>query len=368
MDQFRPFRPGASGPGVDRQRPNPMLDGAFDPRTGWPFVLLDHFRPRPGRVAKLWFVRTRKTPQVMGSDPWPDLEVMRFGAEGELVERGVDELLAAVAGRPVYVQVLGLDDRTSGARRVALEPCLARSLRCVAGKCGPGRVRLAEPSHPFLRTVRLRGKMAPLTHRRVPPRASLDGVARGGPRLSPGTELRRHRRDDNLPPPCRGDDRGSAKGAGRRDRGSSTRPPGPGDFGRRGVLPSLARPREKLGRALEGCEAYLNYFKLARSRPAVPHLLPMTGFRLVLGYRTLSPRQRVALGDLERRYRDVDLAPHIGLAAFAALSALPPRNRPLRSLPTRGPARSRPFSSRKPGGRSSVLGANPSGVTASYFG
>jgi len=63
------FDPGASGPGIRGSRQEPFLDGALDPDSGWPFVFLDHFAPRPERVANSWIVDTRQCPQVMGTDP-----------------------------------------------------------------------------------------------------------------------------------------------------------------------------------------------------------------------------------------------------------------------------------------------------------
>ena len=101
------FDPGAGGPGISQNGDSNFLDGTLDPRTGWPFVLLDHFRPRPERLGQFWVVQTRDCPQVLGADPWPKLKVLRFDAEGEMVERPIDELLAQVAGHPTLVQVQG---------------------------------------------------------------------------------------------------------------------------------------------------------------------------------------------------------------------------------------------------------------------
>ena len=101
------FDPGAGGPGISQNGDSNFLDGVLDPRTGWPFVFLDHFRPRPERVGATWIVQTRDCPQELGSDPWPKLRVLRFDGEGELVERPPAELLAEVAGRPVLIQVQG---------------------------------------------------------------------------------------------------------------------------------------------------------------------------------------------------------------------------------------------------------------------
>lgn len=102
-----PFDPGASGPGLGYASSELFLDGALDPRTGWPFVFLDHFAPRPERVANFWIVQTRDCPQVMGSDPWPCLKVLHFDARGNLVERPAAEMFAQTVGRPVFVQVQG---------------------------------------------------------------------------------------------------------------------------------------------------------------------------------------------------------------------------------------------------------------------
>jgi hypothetical protein len=101
------FDPGASGPGISQSGEENFLDGALDPRTGWPFVFLDHFRPRPERVERLWVVQTRRCPQVMGTEPWPCLKVLHFDERGELAERDPRELLAQAAGRVTLVVVQG---------------------------------------------------------------------------------------------------------------------------------------------------------------------------------------------------------------------------------------------------------------------
>ena len=109
-DRPRPgsrFDPGAGGPGISQGGDENFLDGALDPRTGWPFVFLDHFRPRPERMSQVWIVQTRDCPQVLGSDPRPCLKVLQLDAEGRTVERSAGELFAQVAGRPVLVQVQG---------------------------------------------------------------------------------------------------------------------------------------------------------------------------------------------------------------------------------------------------------------------
>jgi hypothetical protein len=100
------FDPGASGPGISQGEEN-FLDGALDPRTGWPFVFLDHFAPRPDRVERFWIVSSRDCPQEMGTDPWPCLRVRHFDARGDLVEVDPSVLFAQTAGCPVLIQVQG---------------------------------------------------------------------------------------------------------------------------------------------------------------------------------------------------------------------------------------------------------------------
>jgi hypothetical protein len=98
--------PGATGPGISQGEEN-FLDGALDPRTGWPFVLLDHFTPRPERVERFWVVNTRDCPQQMGTDPWQCLKVRHFDSRGELVEEDPSVMLSQAAGVPVLIQVQG---------------------------------------------------------------------------------------------------------------------------------------------------------------------------------------------------------------------------------------------------------------------
>lgn len=102
------FDPGASGPGLGYSNSELFLDGALDPRSGWPFVFLDHFAPRPERLEAFWMVQTRDCSQEMGVDPWPCLRVLHFDHRGDLIARPPQELMAqAAAGRPVLIQVQG---------------------------------------------------------------------------------------------------------------------------------------------------------------------------------------------------------------------------------------------------------------------
>ena len=101
------FDPGAAGPGISQSGDQNFLDGALDARTGWPFVFLYHFRPRPEHVETFWYVTTRDCPQEMGSDPWSNLKVMHFDDRGDMVEHDPRDLFAQAAGRPVLIQVQG---------------------------------------------------------------------------------------------------------------------------------------------------------------------------------------------------------------------------------------------------------------------
>ncbi len=101
------FDPGAAGPGISQSGDQNFLDGALDPRTGWPFVFLNHFKPRPERLEAFWIVSTRECPQEMGTDPWPKMTAQRFDEEGNLVEAPIVDLLAQVSNRPVFIQVQG---------------------------------------------------------------------------------------------------------------------------------------------------------------------------------------------------------------------------------------------------------------------
>jgi hypothetical protein len=100
------FDPGAAGPGITQVEEN-FLDGALDPRTGWPFVFLDQFAPRPEKIERFWVVNTRDCPQEMGTDSWGCLKVRHFDAQGDLVEVDPRALLAQAAGAPVLIQVQG---------------------------------------------------------------------------------------------------------------------------------------------------------------------------------------------------------------------------------------------------------------------
>ncbi|WP_435018142.1 hypothetical protein TA3x_000087 [Tundrisphaera sp. TA3] len=101
------FDPGAGGPGISQFGDENFLAGALDVRTGWPFVLLDHYRPRPERLGQVWIVETRDCPQELGSDPWPALKILTFDEQGRSVQKTPADLFAAVAGRPTLVQVQG---------------------------------------------------------------------------------------------------------------------------------------------------------------------------------------------------------------------------------------------------------------------
>lgn len=103
------FNPGASGPGVvsnsDRE---PFLGGTFDPRSGWPLVILDHFKPDPERTQALWIASSYYCPQEMTPGNGKLLTLRQFGADGQLVRKPTADLYAEAArGKVVFIQVHG---------------------------------------------------------------------------------------------------------------------------------------------------------------------------------------------------------------------------------------------------------------------
>ncbi len=109
--RFRPgsrFDPGASGPGVIGTSDNqPFLGGTFDPRSGWPLVILDHFKPDMTRLDQFWIVSTYKVPQEMTLFSWDQLQIRQFNEVGEMVDRDPRDLFAQAAGHTVFVQIHG---------------------------------------------------------------------------------------------------------------------------------------------------------------------------------------------------------------------------------------------------------------------
>lgn len=109
--RYRPgsrFDPGASGPGViGTSDDQPFLGGTFDPRSGWPLVVLDHLKPDMTRLDKFWIVSTYKIPQEMNLFSWDQLQIRQFNEIGEMVDRDPRELFAQAAGHTVFVQIHG---------------------------------------------------------------------------------------------------------------------------------------------------------------------------------------------------------------------------------------------------------------------
>ncbi len=178
------FDPSASGPGISQSGTENFLDGRLDPRTGWPFVFLDHFRPRPDRLESFWIVQTRDCPQEMGSDPWPCLKVLHFDERGELKPRPPSELLAEVAVRPVLIQVQGSLTTPDVALGGMLwtHTWLDRNQALPRGR-GHHRLRLAEPAGLSQRRPRHQREGAAGVRRGVPPRAVLPGVPAASSRV-----------------------------------------------------------------------------------------------------------------------------------------------------------------------------------------
>lgn len=307
------FDPGATGPGISQRGDENFLDGALDPRTGWPFVFLDHFRPRPEQVERFWVVQTRECPQVMGTDPWPRLKVLHFDAQGELVERDPNELLAQCAGRVVLVQVQGslttpdialggLMWTDSWLRR---NRALPDNAVVVAFDWPSQRIYRFDP-----RDINEKGRRAYVAGYHLArflqafpsgSRVCLLGQSYGG-RVVPsalhllgGGALNSQDRD----PPV---------------RLPASRP----DLHLRAVVIAGASdrnwldPGERLDRALVGCEALLNLYNRRDEALRLYPLLIRSGHRHALGKLGLSNRDFDRLGPLAARYAEFDVHDELG--------------------------------------------------------
>jgi hypothetical protein len=305
--------PGASGPGIQRSYSEPFLDGALDPESGWPFVFLDHFAPKPDRVANLWIVDTRQCPQVMGTDPWPYLRVRHFNAVGDLVQVDPAIMLNQTIGRPVLVQVQGnlTTSDTALGGLLWTHAWLSRD-----GGIQPGTVMIAFdwPSQRIYqsppRDVNEKGRRAYVAGYHLarfiqafPPesRVCLLGQSFGG-RVVPsalhllgGGALNSQDHDDPVALP-------------------GARP----DLHLRGVILAGASdrdwldPGERLDHALLGCEAFLNLYNSRDEALRLYPLLKRSGHRQALGKIGLKPRDFARLGPYAARYEEHDLNPILG--------------------------------------------------------
>ena len=302
------FDPGAGGPGVSQNGDENFLDGALSARTGWPFVLLDHFRPRPERMERVWIVQTRDCPQELGSDPWPKIKALRFDAEGRTVERPIAELLAAVAGRPVLVQVQGsltTPDAAFGGliwthSWLQHHRSLPPDAVVVAFDWPSERVYGMD-----LRDINEKGRRAFVAAHHLatfvaafPPgsRVTLLGQSFGG-RVVPaavhllgGGELRGRRHEPTA-------------------RLAATRP----DLRVRAVIIAGASdrnwldPGERLDRTLHGCEAFLNLYNRKDEALLLYPSLIRSDHRRALGRVGLSNADFAKLGPLAARYEEHDV-------------------------------------------------------------
>jgi hypothetical protein len=104
-----PFNPGASGPGsVSRNDRVAFLGGTFDPRSGWPVVILDHFKPDPERMRAFWTVNTYDCPQELDPSGFARVRYRKFQPDGSVRDFAISDLQAqAASARTVFIQVHG---------------------------------------------------------------------------------------------------------------------------------------------------------------------------------------------------------------------------------------------------------------------
>ena len=307
------FDPGAGGPGVSQNGDQNFLDGALDIKTGWPFVLLDHFKPRPERMGQVWIVQSRDCPQELGSDPWPGLMVLTFDPEGRTVQRPPADLFAAVLGRPVLVQVQGSLTTPDAAFGGLLwtqswlthHKSLHRDAVVIAFDWPSQRVYGED-----LRDINEKGRRAFvaayhlavfLSAFPVGSRITLIGQSFGG-RVVPsalhllgGGELHGKRNDPTA-------------------RLAATRP----DLRVRAVIIGAASdrnwldPGERLDRALHGCEGLLNLYNRKDEALLLYPSLVRSDHHRALGRVGLSNADFARLGPLAARYEEHDAHDYLG--------------------------------------------------------
>jgi hypothetical protein len=276
-------------------------------------VFLDHFAPRPERVANFWIVDTRQCPQVMGTDPWSCLRVRHFNADGDLVQVDPAALLSQTVGRPVLIQVQG----SLTTPDIALGGLLwTHSWLERDGGILPGTVVIAFdwPSERIyenpIRDVNEKGRRAYIAGYHLarfvqafPPqsRICLLGQSYGG-RVVPsalhllgGGALNSQDHDPDVALP-------------------GVRP----DLHLRGVILGAASdhdwldPGERLDHALLGCEAFLNLYNSRDEALRFYIGLRRSGHRHAIGKLGLKDRDFERLGPLAARYEEHDLNPLLG--------------------------------------------------------
>ncbi|MGE3805427.1 MAG: hypothetical protein AB7K24_12200 [Gemmataceae bacterium] len=284
-----------------------------DPRTGWPAVLDDHFACRPERLARLWVVRTRDCPQVMGVDPWCCLEVLQFDDCGRLVARDPEELMRQSVGRPLLIQVQGnlTTPEIAAAGLLWTDSWLKRH---EALPLDAVLIAFDWPSqrvfHSELRDVNEKCRRAFIAAydlarfvQAFPPhsRICLLGQSYGGRVVPAALHLlgggalssRLLERRVSLPHLC-------------------------SDLHLRAVVIAAGSdhhwldPGEKLGCALPACEAFLNLYNRRDKILVWYPLLFSGGRRRALGQAGLLPRDRARLGALAERYCERDIYELIG--------------------------------------------------------
>jgi len=311
-----PFNPGASGPGVSASPDTPVLGGLLDPRTGWPYVVGFHFKPRPTLTENFWIAATYGNPQVLRLGSGRNLEIGGISSEALLERRSLDALLAAMTeDRVVVIQVHGNHTYFDAALAGGLWTHSWLTLR----RAMPSNALFLDFDWPSwrvyrsdLRDVNEKGRRAYIAGlhlaeliQRFPPetRVCLIGQSYGGRvvtsalHLLGGGTLRSH------------------------PDGPAVRLPSTRfDLHLRAVIIGAAvdhdwlNPGERLDRALLACEGLLN---LHNSRDVALTLYPFLfrgGHRHSIGRRGLTRKDLNALGPLAHRVEQFDTLSEVGPA------------------------------------------------------
>lgn len=308
------FNPGASGPGVvsnsDRE---PFLGGTFDPRSGWPLVILDHFKPDPERTQALWIASSYYCPQEMTPGNGRLLALRQFGPDGQLVRKPPQDLYAASAGKVVFIQVHGnltYADTAIGSGLwshtwLNLNGGLPADCLFVVFDWPSWRVKRSDVKdvHEKARRSYIAGLHLAELISGFPPgtRICLLGQSYGGRAMLAAMHL---------------------LGGGSLDASDGTPPVAlaatPSGLHLRCIALATAVdrdwliPGDRLGRALFACEGLLNLYNPGDEALMLYPLLLRSGHRAALGRAGMKDAQRAKLGPLSCRYSQRDISKQLG--------------------------------------------------------
>jgi hypothetical protein len=259
-------------------------------------------------LRNFWIVNTRDCPQVMGTDPWPCLQVLHFNDRGELEEREPAELLAQTVGHPVFIQVQG----SLATAEMALGGLLWTHSWLGRNRALPSDAVMVAFDWPSERVFRVdirdvnekgrrsyvAGYHLALFLQAFPPesRICLLGQSYGGRIVTTALHLLAggaiNSQDHDPPvalPSCRT------------------------DLKIRAVLLGAAmdhdwfRPGKRLDRALYGCEMLINLYNRRDEALLLYPLLSQSGHKGAMGRRGLTSQDLEKLGPLAARYFEQDV-------------------------------------------------------------